>query len=989
MVEIARANLPAPITPEYFDGFVARNRPALLRLMAGALEKARAAKASSDLSAPFLVEYGYASSPRAVKLGFADTGAYFVTAYVGPAKPRRLVSKGYATRADADAALRDLQAGGTTEPLATVAALRRRLVPGTRLFLVRSLLGPQPPAGRVVERWRSRDVELRVDDPTSSKHGQSSWLTFSAGVIIEPRENGFAVLEEPGRVAAEYRFADAGDTAVPRPAAAAPPPNVIEFDTRTGLRASASAKRFLGKWRAPRPLRVPLNQGGEVVGHVAFTYDISAPGQPTARALVVAQDGAVLAEQAFQASSLQAAADAAEAHAHHRAQVVAAEQSQGPAPRAAAPPAASDPMPPARSADPHAARAALGAAALGAPVVDSVAAARRLPVGTRLLRVRAPGSPVLHVIEEVTSNNAVLRNTTKRGRDALWNLMLDDDHTTVEPRENGFAVILRRDGSVLAELRFADTAAAGDLPDLSTPPESWSPRERTRVNLVAMHIVANKAPAEITDAERSALLGYSGWGGLSIRDVQGLAPEGMTPEQRGLIHEYYTPRILTDEVARVVAPLVGTLPRLDASAAPAGPPAQPRPDADVLALEPSAGIGRFLHSFHTPAFASLKWRAVEYSELSGRMLRAMRPDVDVAITSFEAWIADNAQHVGGRLGLVVSNPPYGKRGAALTRDPDKRYRERRAYAYFLRRGLDLLAKGGLGVYLIPTGFLTGAGDEARKLRETVLRRHHLSAAFRLPSNLFAAAELVTDLLFFRARGGTLGEVATEDVPILEGRYFELFPAHILGTVHDEHSAAAIGKKARFGYQILGDFSRLPDLVERPLCAACATVVPDEAPADAPQAPVQPRAGLARRTTSAVAAAASEPAQRAIALGQRVDAYLAAITEPTDATAGLWRELHEGLVTWSRVHGNPRTHVELAKLARADEVGAARFLAAFDAAGDVIEGLKRPPTYAPRYRGTASDVAAQAEQLYRTAPDVTPAEVLAFHRSVGVTSGAVR
>ena len=54
------------------------------------------------------------------------------------------------------------------------------------------------------------------------------------------------------------------------------------------------------------------------------------------------------------------------------------------------------------------------------------------------------------------------------------------------------------------------------------------------------------------------------------------------------------------------------------------------------------------------------------------------------------------------------------------------------------------------------------------------------AAFRLPSSLFPGANIVTDLLLFRSRGGELTEVAGEDSAIVEGRYFELFPAHLLG-----------------------------------------------------------------------------------------------------------------------------------------------------------------------------------------------------------------
>jgi hypothetical protein len=117
----------------------------------------------------------------------------------------------------------------------------------------------------------------------------------------------------------------------------------------------------------------------------------------------------------------------------------------------------------------------------------------------------------------------------------------------------------------------------------------------------------------------------------------------------------------------------------------------------------------------------------------------------------------------------VSNPPYGIRGASIAEDPDRAYREKMAYHYFLRRGLDLLAPDGIGVFLVPGGFLTSRTAGFVALREKVLKRHHLAAAFRLPSMrpngreaIFPGAMLVTDLLFFRARGGELSEVDDAD-----------------------------------------------------------------------------------------------------------------------------------------------------------------------------------------------------------------------------------
>ncbi|MSQ02943.1 MAG: hypothetical protein EXR71_13825 [Myxococcales bacterium] len=241
-------------------------------------------------------------------------------------------------------------------------------------------------------------------------------------------------------------------------------------------------------------------------------------------------------------------------------------------------------------------------------------------------------------------------------------------------------------------------------------------------------------------------------------------------------------------------------------------PSLPHDGDTVHALEPSAGIGRFLRAFEP--VPGITWHAVEWSELSARML-----------APFERWVREKGPAATGRLGLVVSNPPYGIRGASIAEDPDRTYREKMAYHYFLRRGLDLLAPDGLGVFLVPAGFLTSRTSQFVALREKVLKRHHLAAAYRLPSinekrreAIFPGAMLVTDVLFFRARGGQLDAVDSADEAIVSGGYFKEFPRHILGReVGDDHGEDDQTAKPRWGYQVQGEFTGLLALVERPIC----------------------------------------------------------------------------------------------------------------------------------------------------------------------------
>ena len=520
------------------------------------------------------------------------------------------------------------------------------------------------------------------------------------------------------------------------------------------------------------------------------------------------------------------------------------------------------------------------------------------------------------------------------------------------------------------------TLPSGD--DAAKLPEHWTKSKRTRANLAAMNVLWARADGtNMTDDDRRTVAGYSGWGGLSIKEAASQFPVGLpVPDPQGLIHEFYTPAVVAQAVARVVGPL---LPGLTGD------------NGRVLALEPSAGIGRFIRAMNRGPFDVVDWKAVEYSELSALALAAVVPGLDLYHGPFERWIREHGDTYQGRINLLVSNPPYGLRGASKAEDPNRVYRETMAYRYFLRRGLDLLAPGGLGVFLVPGGFLTSRTQPFVELRQKVLARHHLAGAFRLPSMnekgreaIFPGAMLVTDLLFFRARAGTLDTLDPSDEGIVNGGYYKEYPRHVLGRevgrdAGDDDQTA----KPRWGYQIQGDFTGLPDLVERPICSEC-HVIPFPVKVPKVGGKDGPRAGVSRSGQDVDVSRYGEETRSAIDLGNRVDRYLATLADDGELAPMIWPELVEALRAWAKANGNPSVHVETVAASRAGIDGASRFLSAFDRAGGIIEGLRHPPPKPePRYTGRYDDIPAQAEVVYRADRTLTASSLGAFHRSPAV------
>jgi hypothetical protein len=281
------------------------------------------------------------------------------------------------------------------------------------------------------------------------------------------------------------------------------------------------------------------------------------------------------------------------------------------------------------------------------------------------------------------------------------------------------------------------------------------------------------------------------------------------------VHEYYTPwQVCADITAAVERLLPGVHP--------------------IRALEPSAGVGRFIH---TTAPERWRWTAIELSPLSALILSQSVPRGTTVVTSsFEAWVNTNAAQ---RFDAIVSNPPYGPRGESITADKDKRFRTRAAYEYFLLRAMTLLRPGGIAAFLIPGGFLTGPSK--RPLRERIAESAAMLGAFRLPSGIFPGARLTLDVVFLARREAE--DYEPDDI-FLDGRYFEAYPTHVLGELK---------ASGRWGEsEVIGDYTGLPAFEPRFTVAPPTppalrvTRRPAEAPATPAPASAEPAAPIRHR-----------------------------------------------------------------------------------------------------------------------------------------------
>ena len=174
-------------------------------------------------------------------------------------------------------------------------------------------------------------------------------------------------------------------------------------------------------------------------------------------------------------------------------------------------------------------------------------------------------------------------------------------------------------------------------------------------------------------------------------------------------------------------------------------------------LDPSMGMGAFAETFAKQAGVV---DAIEKDLLTGRISQALHPygkgNIFVRNEPFEAIgeLEDKDKY-----DLVTSNIPFGDfmvydREYSKGKDTLKRESTRAIHNYFFVKGLDCIKEGGILAFITSQGVLDSPRNEA--IRRYLMQNSRLISALRLPSSLFsdsAGTDVGSDLIVLQKQTG--------------------------------------------------------------------------------------------------------------------------------------------------------------------------------------------------------------------------------------------
>jgi len=167
-------------------------------------------------------------------------------------------------------------------------------------------------------------------------------------------------------------------------------------------------------------------------------------------------------------------------------------------------------------------------------------------------------------------------------------------------------------------------------------------------------------------------------------------------------------------------------------------------------LEPSCGIGNFIK--YAPKSAKVVGYETNY--YSSKIAEIIYPRTRIYNQSFESIFFAGNVHLkndfgGAKYDLVIGNPPYGTFLGKWAGMGEKKFTGAIEYdQYFITRGLDLLRKNGLLIFIVPSSFLSNA-SKYNKIKEKIGAKADLIDAYRLPQRAFSTTDIGTDIVVFK------------------------------------------------------------------------------------------------------------------------------------------------------------------------------------------------------------------------------------------------
>lgn len=252
-------------------------------------------------------------------------------------------------------------------------------------------------------------------------------------------------------------------------------------------------------------------------------------------------------------------------------------------------------------------------------------------------------------------------------------------------------------------------------------------KNQFEINKAIEELVDSVPEDKITPEEKNFIGYFAGYGGLEKYGATG----------KGLLYEYFTP----SEIAKKMWGL-----------------AYKYGFKGGHVLEPSCGIGEFIK--YAPEQSMVT--GYEINETSAKICRILFPQSNIQSKYFETLFIKNNSSVKGNLQglkkyqLVIGNPPYGSMGGIYAGMGEKSYTKANNYIeYFISRGLDLLEKDGLLIYIIGTEVSAGGKPFLQQpmnpVKSIIMEKADLVDAYRLPNGLFETTDVLTDIVVFKKK----------------------------------------------------------------------------------------------------------------------------------------------------------------------------------------------------------------------------------------------